>query len=257
MGTIKHSFTNLKADGTDNTIVRPSNWNANHDTTGTFPPDPHGHIEDDVTNLITDLSLKETPSGAQAKVDAHAGASDPHIEYQKESEKGAVSGYAGLDVNSKVPTAQLGGVGADSTKFLRGDQTWQVPSGGSLPTPIHIDLLLSTGITVTNAAIAGSEPPTFTCRRKVDLTNAAQFRGEFISSLTVATIQLRLQYSTNQSVWNDLGTNISAVTTANGLTVGTWENIPAGAKADVFIRPLVVGNGALDPVIRLLSIQIK
>lgn len=44
--------------------------------------------------------------------------------------KGAASGYAGLDAGTKVPTAQLGGAGADATKFLCGNQTWQVPAGG-------------------------------------------------------------------------------------------------------------------------------
>jgi hypothetical protein len=32
----------------------------------------------------------------------HAAAADPHTGYQKESEKGAASGYAGLDASSKV-----------------------------------------------------------------------------------------------------------------------------------------------------------
>jgi hypothetical protein len=34
-------------------------------------------------------------------------------------------------VSGKVPTAQLGGAGADSTKFLRGDQSWQLPGAGA------------------------------------------------------------------------------------------------------------------------------
>lgn len=38
----------------------------------------HSHIVDDVTNLQTLLDSKETPAGAQAKVDAHTAASDPH-----------------------------------------------------------------------------------------------------------------------------------------------------------------------------------
>ena len=33
-------------------------------------------------------------------------------------------------VGAKVPTVELGGAGADSTKFLRGDQTWAIPAGG-------------------------------------------------------------------------------------------------------------------------------
>jgi hypothetical protein len=62
----------------------------------------------------------------------HEGAADPHPGYQKESEKGSANGYASLGADAKVPTAEMGGAGADNTKFLRGDQTWQVPPGGSL-----------------------------------------------------------------------------------------------------------------------------
>lgn len=48
---------------------------------------------------------------------------------------GLTTGVHGLDakadlVSSRVPTAELGSGVADNTKFLRGDQTWQVPPGG-------------------------------------------------------------------------------------------------------------------------------
>jgi len=49
--------------------------------------------------------------------------------------KAQANGYAPLDANAKVPTVNLGGEGADNTKYLRGDQTWQVPSGGGGGTP--------------------------------------------------------------------------------------------------------------------------
>lgn len=60
---------------------------------------------------------------------------DLHPEYQKESEKAVLNGYAGLDANTLVPTAQLGTGTPDTTKFLRGDQSWAAPpAGGSPPT---------------------------------------------------------------------------------------------------------------------------
>ena len=39
-----------------------------------------------------------------------------------------------LDVSLKIPPELLGGVGADAAKFLRGDQTWAVPSETSFQT---------------------------------------------------------------------------------------------------------------------------
>lgn len=44
---------------------------------------------------------------AAAAVAAHVAAGDPHTQYQKESEKGAVNGYADLDGAGLVPVAEL------------------------------------------------------------------------------------------------------------------------------------------------------
>lgn len=44
---------------------------------------------------------------AAAAITTHEAASDPHTGYQKESEKGAASGYASLDSGTLVPVAQL------------------------------------------------------------------------------------------------------------------------------------------------------
>lgn len=83
----------------------------------------HSHAESDVTSLVGDLAAKELAAN-----------------------KGAASGYAGLDTGTKVPTAQLGGAGADSTKYLRGDQTWATPAGAGV-------LAVSLGAPATNQVI--------------------------------------------------------------------------------------------------------
>jgi hypothetical protein len=44
---------------------------------------------------------------AAGAVAAHAAAADPHLGYQKESEKGSANGYASLGTDGKVPAAQL------------------------------------------------------------------------------------------------------------------------------------------------------
>jgi len=57
----------------------------------------------------------DTVGTAAAEVSSHAAAADPHTGYQKESERNAVSGYAGLDASSKLTgSQQVYGVGVDT-----------------------------------------------------------------------------------------------------------------------------------------------
>jgi hypothetical protein len=95
----------------------------NFDASGKAPAQNHGNTAHTSTFV--------TQSEIDASIATHAGAADPHTVYQKESERGSANGYAPLDLASKVPTANLGGAGASGTNFLRGDQTWAVPPGGS------------------------------------------------------------------------------------------------------------------------------
>lgn len=67
----------------------------------------------------------------QADNEAHVAAADPHTGYQRESEKGAASGYASLGADTLVPQDQLGTGVQDGTKFLRDDGTWQPPGASS------------------------------------------------------------------------------------------------------------------------------
>ncbi len=97
--------------------------------------------EDESANLIEAKnkegavvwSVSKTGGGGGGGVTNHAAltglAADDHPQYQQESEKGAVSGYASLDATSKVPVAQLGTGAPDGTKFLRDDRVFSVPPG--------------------------------------------------------------------------------------------------------------------------------
>lgn len=91
----------------------------------------NGYASLDASTLVPVAQIPALSYEAAGAVAAHAGAADPHAGYQKESEKSAANGYASLGAATKVPTAELGGAGADSTKFLRGDQTWAAPPAGS------------------------------------------------------------------------------------------------------------------------------
>lgn len=81
------------------------------------------------------------PRNTNARTPTVHGDAEHTPAYEKIANKGVANGYAGLDAGTKVPTAQMGGAGADSTKFLRGDQSWAVPSGGGGPRESHIMLM--------------------------------------------------------------------------------------------------------------------
>lgn len=135
---------------------------------------PAGIARDaEVTSAVSTHSAASDPHGdraaaaadATAKVTTHEGTSDPHTGYQKESEKGAASGYASLDSNTLVPAAQLplptslllGGVKAHaavSHEFLTSVGTDGVPVGSTLtlsdvPALLDAEFALTGDITPT------------------------------------------------------------------------------------------------------------
>src|SRR4051812_27004918 len=57
--TVKHSFTSPKSDGPDSTLIRPSNWNADHTLTG-FPGD--------ATKFLNGAGAFTTPAGGGGSI---------------------------------------------------------------------------------------------------------------------------------------------------------------------------------------------
>lgn len=85
----------------------------------------HAHAQSDVTNLATDLAGKAASSHTHAQGDITSLTSDL-------AGKAATShNHAASDVNSgTIATAQLGSGTANSSSYLRGDQTWATIAGG-------------------------------------------------------------------------------------------------------------------------------
>lgn len=107
-----------------------------------------------------------------AELTAHAAAADPHIGYQRETEKAAANGYASLDSTTKVPIAQLATGTADGTKFLRDDRTWVTPVASHPDLATHDTLGLATDAELATHA-AAADPHTGYRLESADHTHAS------------------------------------------------------------------------------------
>lgn len=166
--------------------------------------------------------------------------------------KGIASGLAPLDANSKVPTVNLGGAGADNTKYLRGDQTWQVPPGGSTVGYV-VEARAASQATTTDAQTLywGSMlvAPSATANRwRIYIPKAGTIKAVYIYSYattagsneawamnirlnnTTDTLVQSLSAATNDRVWSNTSLSI-AVAQGNYIEIKevcpTWATNPA------------------------------
>ena len=166
--------------------------------------------------------------------------------------KGQPSGLAPLDANSKVPTVNLGGAGADNTKYLRGDQTWQVPAGGTTVGYV-VEAFAASQATTTDAQTLywGSRlvaPSTTANRWRIYIPKAGTIKAVYIYSYagtagtgeawsmyirlnnTTDTLVQSLSAATNDRVWSNTGLSL-VVAQGNYIEIKevcpTWATNPA------------------------------
>ena len=91
-------------------------------------------VIDDYASISEGVDADTLEGSTKAEVQTHAPASHGNevhdVTFEDQANKGAASGYAGLDASVLVPTAQLGTGTAAASKFLRGDQTWAAGVSG-------------------------------------------------------------------------------------------------------------------------------
>jgi hypothetical protein len=124
--TVKHSKVSTIPDGTDTSVVRPSDWNADHTLTGTIPVDNGGTGASTLTGYvkgngtaamtasatvpstdITGLGTMSTQNSNNISVTGGSMSGVTISDYVATATKGVANGVASLDGSGTVPISQL------------------------------------------------------------------------------------------------------------------------------------------------------
>jgi hypothetical protein len=133
MLSITHSFVSTKADGTDTTVVRPSNWNATHVVGGSVA----------FSELTGNIATTQMAGGTGASSTTFwrgdgtwavpAGGAVSSVFGRTGAVVAAANDYSFAQLTGNIATTQMaGGTGASSTTYWRGDGTWAAPAGGAV-----------------------------------------------------------------------------------------------------------------------------
>ena len=178
--TVKHKFVSAIPDGTDATIVRPSNWNDDHDLVGTVPVSNGGTGQSTATDAFNALAPSQTgntgkylttdgtntswSANASGDVVGPASATDNAItrfdgttgkliqnSVVTIGDTGAVSGFTTLAASTSVttPIVQASNSGGLALKNSGGTTQMSVGAGGGDNMSINV----STNLNGTNAQI--------------------------------------------------------------------------------------------------------
>lgn len=163
-----------------------------------------------------------------------------------------------------------GASGADNAGAGRVDVTITAGGGAAIPQVITLNTTAGTAAAIPAAVTEGVVGTVSTVRRcKVDLSNATQGRMSIRVSTGTALAGQKwgVQYSADESTWFWIKGTASATTPTTdeyvsgevGATLTTaWVNLPAGAKADVFLRIVSVdGNASATGAVGQVTLQAK
>jgi hypothetical protein len=136
--------------------------------------------------------------------------------------------------SGKVPTAELGSGAADATKFLRGDQTWAAPGGGSDPW--------------TYVKVAGADFTT-TSSTAVDVTGlgftpTANTDYEFEAILMLKTATATVNPRTGLAWPTGMTNGVAMIEQAGATANAAFPN----AAGDVTLPLLIAVGGLLDTI---------
>jgi hypothetical protein len=232
--TIKHSKVSSVPDGGDTSLVRPSDWNADHDVTGSLGvtvSDTHGHSISDVTEIhFGTLWVTDLGSGV-VSIDTYAALSFP-----------TTWTYAGLTYDGVFNTLGV----------IAGGGTFANPAGqGHLTTTQSSDV---DGSRPASKATDHSLDPNSGCSHTQSIANS-WWKADFQSGHTFTPTHLaivgrngggqqprnfNLQGSNDNSSWTDLLVVVNDGPADNGW----WESAVTGAAAYQYLRIYETGTNS-------------
>ena len=236
---------------------------------GEGPPEPPGPEGTQGPQGVPGADGAQGPQGIQG-IPGSAGApgADGADGAQGPQGDAGPQGIQGVQGNPGSPGAD-GNDGAQGPQGIQGIQGIQGPqgpagAGGGMTVTFVAD---GAALALTNMALAlGFLAASHRFATKADLTAFTQCRLVVNKQATAgaAASKIILRYitafSTTAASWLDAGTSeVSvAINVQNTVLVTAWTNLAEGAKADVFLCPLMSGgDGALDPTVGHIEAQFK
>jgi hypothetical protein len=232
----------------------------------------HTHPQGDVDGLAGALAGKAASAhnhdGAYALAAHNHDASYAALAHNHDlayAALGHAHSYNDLTDKPTLGDASSKNVGTAAGTVAAGDHTHAGGGGaGQLTVSFVAD---GAALALTNMALAlGFLAASHRFATKVDLTGFTQVRLIVNKQATAgaAASKIILRYRTAFDVtpgnWLDIGASeVSvAINVQNTVLASNWINLAAGAKADVFVCPLMSGgDGALDPTLGGVSAQFK